>query len=354
MKITRNINNPLITPKDVKPSKKDFKVIGTFNAGVAKVNQKFLLLIRVAEKYHTNDPEIVGVPMYSEIDDKIIIKKFNRKDKTIDFTDPRFVKTKEQLYLTSLSHFRLATSTDGVHFEIDDKPFMIASTYYEAYGIEDPRITYIDDYYYINYSAISMSGVVTCLARTKDFKEVERLGIIFLQDNKDVAIFPEKINNKYYALNRPVSAYFNKPEMWIAASNDLISYHDHKLLASLRPNHFDNARIGASTPPFKTKIGWIEFYHGASFEDKYCVGVMVLDLNDPSKILYRSEEPLIEPSASYEQKGFMANVLFPCGQVIENDMIYLYYGNSDENICLITFSLNELLTMIKLELNQNE
>ena len=116
--IIKNSENPLIKPKDVKPSMDNLTVIGAFNCGVTTYNNKFILLIRVAEKYHTEEPHVVGVPMYSEELKHIYIKKFDNRTKDIDFSDPRFVKTKDELYLTSISHFRLATSDDGIHFEI--------------------------------------------------------------------------------------------------------------------------------------------------------------------------------------------------------------------------------------------
>lgn len=343
MKINRHIKNPLITPNDIIPSRSDMKVIGAFNCGVATYQNETLLLIRVAEKYQSPSEEIVGVPVYDDHEKSIIIKLFDRNDETIDFHDPRFVKTKDLLYLTSMSHLRLARSKDGIHFDIDAKPLMEPSATYEAFGIEDPRITLIDDVYYINYSAISSSGVVTCLATTKDFVKIEKKGIIFLADNKDVVIFPKKINGLYYAINRPVSAYFQRPEMWISTSKDLLFYGNHKLLCSLRAGYFDDARIGASCVPILTEKGWIEIYHGASKDNHYKVGILLLDKNDPTKILYRSELPLIEPEMPYEKEGFMPNVIFPCGFIVDDDTIKLYYGNCDENICLATFSLTELI-----------
>lgn len=346
IKIIRDQHNPLIQPKDIKPSAHHMEVIGAFNCGVTTYNDEIILLIRVAEKYLSDNHMIVGVPIFDAQENKIVIKKFDKSDSTIDFSDPRFVKTQDKLYLTSLSHLRLARSKDGIHFDINQNAFIAPSFDYEEFGVEDPRITKIDETYYINYSAISSSGVVTCLAETKDFISLKKIGIIFLADNKDVVIFPKKINGSYYAINRPVSAYFQNPEMWIAKSDDLQSFGHHQKLCGTRKGYFDDARIGASCEPILTEKGWVEIYHGASEDNHYKIGILVLDQNDPSKILYRSDLPLIEATESYEKNGFMPNVIFPCGFVKDGDIIKLYYGNCDENICLLTFSLKELLDSI--------
>lgn len=348
MILHRHIKNPLITPNDIIPSRKDMKVIGTFNCGVASYQNETLLLIRVAEMVIPFSDDIIGVPMYDHTQKTVIIKNFDKYDPTIDTSDPRFIKTKNQLFLTTMSHIRLGRSKDGVHFTFASNPLIEPSEAYEEYGIEDPRVTQIEDTYYINYSAISSSGVVTALATTKDFKTFEKKGIIFLSDNKDVVIFPKKINNQYYAINRPVSAYFQKPEMWLAKSNDLKYFGDHQKLCSLREGYFDDTRVGASCVPILTEKGWLEIYHGASKDNQYKLGIMLLDKEDPLKILYRSEQPFMEPETPYEKQGFMPNVIFPCGHLVEGDTVKLYYGNCDENICLVTFSLKDLLNHIYL------
>lgn len=346
--VHRHIKNPLITPRDITPSRPDMEVIGAFNCGVTMFNDETILLIRVAEKYNSPSDLYVGVPMFDVNNHNIIIKLFDKAQPDIDFSDPRFVKTPTMLYLTSMSHLRMARSKDGIHFDIDTKPCLAPSEYYEAYGIEDPRITKIDSTYYINYSAISQSGVVTCLATTADFVHYEKKGIIFLADNKDVTIFPEKINGLYYALHRPVSAYFQRPEMWISTSENLLSYGNHQLLCSLREGKFDDTRIGASCVPFLTEKGWLEIYHGASKDNQYKLGILLLDKDDPRKIIYRSDQAWIQSEMDYEKSGFMPNVIFPCGFIVEGDNIKLYYGNCDENICLLTFSLSELLNQINI------
>jgi predicted GH43/DUF377 family glycosyl hydrolase len=131
------------------------------------------------------------------------------------------IRTPRGTFLTSMSHLRVARSADEVYFEIEEKPALFPANEYETFGIEDPRISLIGDTYYINYSAISNIGITTCLASTKDFKSFQRLGVILAPDNKDVEIFPAKIDGKYYALHCPSISHFGNPDIWIAESPDL-------------------------------------------------------------------------------------------------------------------------------------
>ena len=223
--LTRHKNNPIITDKDVKPSREGWKVEYVMNAGCHRVGDEVLLLLRVAETpLPHKDPNIFQAPYYSEAEGKVMLRPLEKNDPLNDFRDSRFVlrydaKGKEVLrVLTSISHLRVARSKDGVKFTVEEKPAMYPCNKYEAFGIEDPRITFLeeDGYYYINYSACASIGVTTNLARTKDWKNYERLGCIFTPDNKDVAIFPRKINGKYYALCRPASAEYRRREIWIS------------------------------------------------------------------------------------------------------------------------------------------
>lgn len=138
----------------------------------------------------------------------IVKKCFDTNDPDCDFSDSRWIRTLSQNYITSISHLRVARSKDRINFSIAENPAILPENMYEMYGIEDARITYINKKYYINYSAISAVGITTCLAATEDFVSFNRLGVIFHPDNKDVEIFPEKINGKYYALHRPSMSHF--------------------------------------------------------------------------------------------------------------------------------------------------
>lgn len=344
MKVYRSLKNPIISPKDVKPSQPDFEVVCVFNCGVIRFEGDVLLMLRVAERpLALNDREVRTVYFDHEVG-KIVVKSFDKNMPGIGLHDSRFIYTPERIFLSSMSHFRIARSKNGIDFNIEETPCMLPSNVYEMYGIEDPRITLIGDTYYINYSACStVSGVTTCLATTKDFVSFEKQGVIFTPDNKDVAIFPEKINGKYYALNRPISAEYKLKDIWIAESPDLVCWGNHKFLMSTRDGYWDNGRIGCSAVPFRTEKGWLEIYHGASKENRYCLGAVLLDLEKPWEIISRTESPIIAPEEDYEVNGFFGNVIFNCGVLNEDGIVKIYYGAADTFIGYAEIALQEIL-----------
>jgi len=348
MDVFRSEKNPIITPEDVKSSRPDFKVVGVFNCGVTRLNGEILLLMRVAEKPINNNKDVEFVPLLDLKTGKISVKKFNKNDSSIDFSDSRFLRTACGKYLTSISHLRIARSKNDIDFDIDREPALFPENKYERFGIEDPRITRIDGIYYISYSAISdITGVTTCLASTTDFKIFTRHGVIFMPDNKDVAIFPEKIKDKYYALNRPVSAEFEAKDMWISESPDLVYWGNHMRLMGTRKKYWDNRMVGCGAVPFRIKEGWIEIYHGSSKTNRYCLGAVLLDTNKPWKIIARSEKPIIEPEKDYELKGFFDNVVFTCGVLYEEDKVKIYYGAADTSIAYAEVKLSDILYQLK-------
>lgn len=327
--------------EDVSPSREDFFVIGAFNPGVAKLGKKSILLLRVAEKAKITDGYL-NVPIFDDSNKKIVVKRFALNDANFDFKDPRIITNCTKNYITSMSHLRVATSDDGRNFTVSAKPAIQCCNQLQAYGVEDSRITKIDDTYYIAYSSASDYGIVVSLSSTQDFENFEYRGVIFSPDNKDVAIFPKKINGKYYALHRPCTAEFGKPEMWIAESDNLLYWGNHKHLASVRAQYFDSGRIGASCVPFLTDKGWVEIYHGATVENRYCLGVMLLDANDPTKILARSERPLIEPTEDFEMNGFFGNVVFSCGCNVSGENVDVYYGAADSCVGLARITMQDI------------
>jgi len=348
MEVLRSNKNPIIKPEDVKPSRPDFKVICVFNCGVIRFNGEILLLMRVAEVPECDCKDIVRVPLLNEKTNLVFTKEFYKADNNIDYSDPRVIKTPEKNYLTSISHFRIARSKNGIDFKIDEKPAMFPEKIYERFGIEDPRITEIDGKYYIGYSAVSdITGITVCLASTFDFISFKRHGIIFLPDNKDFALFPEKIGGKYYALNRPSSTEFGMKDIWISQSDDLLSWGNHKILMTGDEGFWDDGSIGCGAVPFKIKEGWLEIYHGASKDGKYCLGAILLDTDDPSRIISRNENPIIEPEESYEKNGFMNNVIFTCGSLHENGIVKIYYGAADKYIAYAEIKLKEILEKLK-------
>jgi len=346
--VFRSPNNPIIGPKDIKPSRRDFEVIGVFNAGVARFRDEVILLVRVAERPISTHPDIVLAPIYDVAKDDVTLKEFSKNDPGNDFSDPRLIIRPSETYLTSISHLRLARSKDGINFEIADSPAIAPSNDYEAFGIEDPRISFIDGTYYINYVGVCPLGVTTCLASTKDFKTFQRHGVIFCPDNKDVVLFPERIDGKYYALHRVASALFKRYEIWIAESPDLICWGNHRYLMGLRTGFWDDAKIGASAVPFKTEAGWLEIYHGADRNNRYCLGAVLLDAERPWMVSARTEKPILEPQTDYECDGFFGNVVFSCGLLYEDDKLKIYYGAADTTICHAELPLQEVLDNLNL------
>ena len=205
----------------------------------------------MAERPISEHPEVTLVPVYDVSKAEVTLKKFLKNDPKNDFSDPRLIIRPSETYLTSLSHLRLARSKDGINFEIDDTPAIAPANDYETFGLEDPRVSHIDGTYYISYVAVSPRGVTTHLASTKNFNSFQRHGVIFCPDNKDVVLFPEKINGKYYALHRPISPLFKKQEIWIAESPDLNCWGNHRFSVGPRAGFWDNKKIGASAVPFK-------------------------------------------------------------------------------------------------------
>jgi predicted GH43/DUF377 family glycosyl hydrolase len=348
MSIFRSEKNPIITPEDVKPSRPDFRVIGVFNCGVTKFDGEILLLMRVAEVPIRSDLKKKLVPMLDMKTDKLIVREFDVSDSLAGFSDPRFIRVPAGKYLTSISHLRIARSRNGIDFEIGKKPALFPGNKYERFGIEDPRITLINRRYYISYSAISdITGVGTCLASTVDFITFTRHGVIFTPDNKDVAIFPGKIKDKYYALNRPVSAEYKVRDIWISESPDLICWGNHMKLMGARRKYWDDGKIGCGAVPFRIEEGWMEIYHGSSKANGYSLGAVLLDANEPWKIIARSEKPIIEPEKDYELKGFFGNVVFTCGVLYEEGKVKIYYGAADTCIAYADIELKDILYQLK-------
>lgn len=345
--MNRHRSNPLITPKDVSPSLPGRKVECVFNTGVTECNGEIVLLLRVAESVINDNPREIVVPLLQQQESgwQQATKTFDRDDERFDFSDPRTIVLKSdpaQVWLTSMSHLRLARSKDGVHYTIDSQPFIIADSRYEEFGCEDARITRIDDLFYINYSAVSSLGITTALATTRDFVTVEKQGLILCPDNRDVCFFPEKVGGRYMALTRPAPCHFGHPEIWICESPDMLHWGNHRHLLGRSGDEWDSRKSGGGAPLIKTDRGWLEIYHGVDADQRYCLGALLLDLHDPLKILAKSPVPLLEPTAQYEREGFFGNVVFTCGALVRDDVLHVWYGAADECTALATLPMDQL------------
>ncbi len=342
----RSNRNPLLKPADLKPAIPGMEITCLLNPGVFKLHGKTWLVLRVAERPKQIEGKI-SFPIYNEAG-KIEVLSFDKDDPELDASDPRVIKYKGQNYLTTLSYLRLVYSDDDVTFHEDPEyPPIFGKGFLESFGIEDCRVSTMEDGFYLTFTEVSPVAVGVGLIITKDFKTYERKGMIFPPHNKDCAIFEEKINGMYYALHRPSSPELGGNYIWIAQSPDRIHWGNHKCIAVTRENKWDSARVGAGAAPINTSEGWLEIYHGADHNHRYCLGALLLDLNDPSKVLARSAEPIMEPIAAYEKTGFFGNVVFTNGHYVDGDTIKLFYGASDEVICSAEFSITAILNSLK-------
>jgi len=343
--------NPLITAKDIKPTRDDFEILCVLNPGVTQYQDEILLLLRVAERPRQQKGFLSICTLDLERNDgSYRLYHFNNGDPLLKADDPRVITYDGTTYLTSLSHLRLARSKDGKNFTIDPVPFIWPAGEEEEFGTEDARITCIDGVYYIYYVAVCRYGFSTILIKTKDFKNYQRIGNIAPAVNKDVSIFPTKINGLYYALIRPDTSFFARPSIWIASSPDLVYWGQYRHLLSPRKGMWDSSRIGAGTVPIQTPRGWLEIYHGADMKHRYCLGVALLDLENPAIVLGRGTDSILEPETNYETNGFFSNVVFTDGAVQfgqNKDEIYLYYGAADQCVCGSIFNISELLSKCK-------
>jgi predicted GH43/DUF377 family glycosyl hydrolase len=272
-----------------------------------------------------------------------MILEFAMNDPALEASDPRGVTYDGKGYLTTLSHLRLASSDNGVDFIVHNERNIFGLGDLENFGIEDCRVTLIHDTFYLTYTAVSDNGYGVGMISTKDWSDYHRHGIIISGPNKDCALFDEQINNTYYCLHRPSMTIVGGNDIWLAQSPDLEHWGKHHCIARTRNNMWDSVRIGAGASPIKTEKGWLEIYHGADENNRYCLGALLLDLEDPSKVLARSKEPIMKPVMPYEKNGFFGNVVFTNGQIVDGDRITLYYGASDEFICAARLSITEIL-----------
>ncbi|MBW1810372.1 MAG: glycoside hydrolase family 130 protein [Deltaproteobacteria bacterium] len=348
----KNSKNPLITKAMIVPSNDNLIVKGSLNPGATEFEGDIILLLRIAEGCKAVDGKI-SVPVYRFENNRgnLEVLHFDESDPDIALKDNRAVIHKGKEYVSTLSHLRLARSKDGVNFTVDEKPFLVPQNESEEFGVEDARIVKIDDCYYINYTAVSKDSYGTSLIRTNDFVDKHYMGMIFCAPNKDVCIFPEKINGRYFALHRPYNHDFGKSSIWLAESPDLVHWGNHRCLIRPRANKWEDEKIGAGAPPIKTDAGWLEIYHGKTLrngKDFYSLMVLLLDLNDPTKVIYRGDHPILMPEESYETNGFVPNVVFLNGMVIRNkEDLLLYYSACDDVTCLAECKLNELIPFIK-------
>lgn len=337
--------NPLLHPNQLIPSQDRLQIISLLNPGVFQYQNKTWLVVRVAEGIRQSEgiiyiprltenglSEIIGVPL---------------TDPDLLATDARIIRYKGLDYLTTLSHLRLMSSSDGINFiESPDYPPILSQGVLETYGLEDCRVTQIGPVFYLTYTAVSPSGVAIGYTTTRDWQHFTTHELMFPPHNKDCTLFDETIAGLYYALHRPSSLEIGGNYIWVAQSPDTIHWGRHRCLLKTRPGTWDSERVGAGAAPIKTAEGWLAIYHGANEKHEYCLGAFLVALDDPGRLLARTAKPIMVPQESYELSGFFGYVVFTNGHIYNGDLLTIYYGAADEFVCGAYFSILEILSQL--------
>jgi predicted GH43/DUF377 family glycosyl hydrolase len=256
-----------------------------------------------------------------------------------------------------ISHLTTARSDDGIgDWEIDNEPTLKSDPKRypeELWGIEDPRITWIEQMkkWAVCYTAYSEGGPLVSLAMTEDFKNFERLGPIMPPEDKDAALFPVQFGGRWAILHRPVprSALLGA-HIWLSFSPDLKHWGEHQEIIQARNGGWwDANKIGLCAPPMESKAGWLILYHGVRTTASgsiYRLGLALLDLHDPTRLIRRTDEWIFGPKAPYEREGDVDDVVFPCGWVRKANEVFMYYGAADSRICLATADFDKLVDFV--------
>ncbi len=256
-----------------------------------------------------------------------------------------------------ISHLTAARSQNGVsNWVVDQTPLLESdpNLLHEAWGLEDPRLTWLDelDAYAIVFTAFGPGGPGISLATTRDFRTVERIGMIRAPEDKNGALLSRKLDDHYILLHRPVAALTHRSDIWLSRSKDLHSWAPPELVLAARPGGWwDSARIGIGPPPIETPEGWLVIYHGVKHTVAgaiYRAGLALLDLEEPTRVLRRCAEWVLGPREEYELMGDVPGVVFPCGAIhnAATDELRLYYGAADTCVAMATASLSDLLVFV--------
>ena len=236
-----------------------------------------------------------------------------------------------------VSRIGYAVSADGVHWNRLREPVVAPSDEWETRGVEDPRVTAIDGVFYI--AAYASLGITPMYAQSSNLIEWERIGpVVTGEDNKDHALFPERIGGRYVTFHR------RPPQIWLAYSEDLKKWTGRQVVMGPREgNGWENTRIGAGGTPIKTEHGWLIIYHGYDQHTVYSLGVALLDLDDPTHVIRRPRARILWPEEIWEMLGHVRNVVFACANPVVDGTVYVYYGGADHVVGLATCALEELI-----------
>ena len=315
--VKRYEHNPILSKKDI-PYKADL----IFNAGVVKHNEMYYMLFR---------------------DD--------------------FIKS-ESNCLDLGTCVGVAKSSDGVHWQVRNKciELNIDDKIGEIKRFYDPRLIVIDDEFLVCFAVDTLHGVRGGIGKVVgDFEAIDVLTLT-TPDNRNLVLFPEKIDGKYVRLERPFPVYSrgcDRFDIWISSSPDLKYWGENELLLGVEDVPYANDKIGPGAPPIKTDYGWLVIFHSVDvdhsrgkngwediWQKRYCAGIMLLDLENPKKVIGLCKTPLLAPELPYEtDEGFRTNAIFPGSVIAEGDNVKIYYGASDTVECLAEAKLSDLLKL---------
>lgn len=278
--------------------------------------------------------------------------------------------------------FGLARSRDGLNFErVSDQPALSPSGEgFDGATIQDPRIVQMGDWFYVTYACrhfpfgqfwvpevkqrfarpdvpdefpryLRLNATLTGLAMTKDFKRWIRAGWLTDPnlDDRDAILFPEKVNGKFVLMHRPLEwvgpAYGTEQACaWIKFADDLLAFPQAPSRLLIKQRYpWETFKLGINTPPIKTPHGWFTLYHAVGADKFYRLGALLLDLDDPSRVLHRTPDWIMEPEKDYEIEGFYRGVCFPCGTVVKDGTLFVYYGGADKYCAVATCDWEEMI-----------
>jgi predicted GH43/DUF377 family glycosyl hydrolase len=252
-----------------------------------------------------------------------------------------------------VSRIGYAVSQDGLAWNRLRRPILEPVNGTDSRGVEDPRITRLEGAFYMTYTAYGRDfsgpgepthlggGILPMIARSQNLLTWERLGpIVRGEDNKDHVLFPRRFGRRFAALHR------RRPSVWIAYSDDLITWPEQNMRAIFGPRPdvlWDSGKVGANGVPIETDHGWLLLYHGTDPENTYRFGVCLLDLENPEQVLRRPREPIFWPQELWELRGDVPRAVFSCANPVVNGTVYVYYGGGDHVIGLATCPLDQLI-----------
>jgi len=256
--------------------------------------------------------------------------------------------------MRGFSHLTVARSWDGrTNWVVDPEPALEPEPNIreEQWGLEDPRIVFLEDEgkYAVTYVSFSQGGPLISLALTEDFRRFERRGPLLPPEDKDASLFPKRFGGRFALIHRPIIR--GEAHIWISFSPDLKYWGEHRVLLPVRAGWWDCHKVGLGPQPMETSEGWLVIYHGVrrtASGNLYRLGLALLDLEDPCKVIRRSQEWVFSPKEDYELIGDVPGVVFPCGAVAdeEKNELRMYYGAADTSVALAVADMDEVIDYI--------